>query len=347
MRWCTALALNAQDRAIFFRCLSTLFQNGVTLVRSVDLLSKQCENRHLAAAAKDMADQLQRGQRLSQAMGKHLHCFSHLHIALIRVGESSGSIDRVFHRLAADEERSHELVQRLRSSLLLPLLITGLCVLLVAVVAPLVLGSVIQQMALDAGQMPWPTRLMMFVSATVRNPLCWVAAVLGAAGAWQALRRSDSLWRAQLLDRVPVLGKVLRLYAITRFTRTLDTSISVGFPLLKAMQMAGAASGHPLLEQRLPLALQAVTHGDELDAALERCEFFPRLFLQGVRAGQESGKLATMLGHLANIYQLEADYSTETFTRMLEPIVLGLVGTLVGFCVIATILPLGKLVDSL
>lgn len=341
------MGISAQERAIFFRCLSTLFQNGVTLVRSVDLLSQQCENPLLAAAAKDMADQLQRGQRLSQAMGKHLQCFSHLHIALIRVGESSGSIDRVFHRLAGDEERSHELVHRLRSSLLLPLLITGLCVLLIAVVAPLVLGSVIQQMALDPAQMPWPTRLMMLVSSAVRNPLCWVAGLVAGAAAVEGLRRSDPLWRAMCLDRVPVLGKVLRLYAITRFTRTLDTSISVGFPLLKAMQMAGAASGHALLEERLPRAVQAVMHGDELDTALARCDFFPRLFLQGVLAGQESGKLATMLGHLANIYQLEADYCTETFTRMLEPVVLGLVGVLVGFCIVATILPLGKLVDSL
>ena len=344
--------VSAQDRAVFFRCLATLFDSGVSLVRSFELLGQQTENKSLAEAAQRVAVTLSQGYTLSDSMVRHPNCFTRLHLALIRVGQRSGALSLVFARLAVDEEQRCALRQRLQSTLVVPLLVTAACILLITVVAPMVLGSVLQHLGLKPEQLPWMTRVLVVASTLLRSPLSWVVGAVGLALAiplWRRWQQDDKgrLQLAEALDRVPGLGWALRLSAVTQFLRTLETTLSVGFPLLDSMKMAAEATGHPMLEQSMPAAMEAVKEGEELHVALQACEFFPSLVGQGVQAGQESGKLAVMLRHLAQIVQLDLDQACETFSVALEPIVIGLVGIMVGFCVVATLLPMVKLVDTL
>lgn len=321
-------------------------------MQSMELLSGQTDSPVLAAAARDVALQLSRGQTLSRSLSRHRVCFTATHTALVQVGETSGALGTVFERLAVEEERTYELQQQLRSSLVLPLFITAACLLLVTVVAPLVLGSVLTHLAGDASTLPWPSRLLMLASTLLRSPVAWLLAAVALTGGHLALRKvaTSEDGRRQIhaaLDRIPALGPLLRIIATIRFLRTLETTIKVGFPLLKSLDLAGSACAHAVLQQRLARAREAVQDGEELHRALQGCEFFPRLVLHGIRAGEESGQLTQMLGFLAAIYQLEVDTSTRTFTQVLEPLVLCLVGGLVGFCVIAALLPLSQLLETL
>lgn len=347
-----ARRVTAQHRAVFFRCLATLFESGVPLLLSTQLLARQTESAPLAVAAEDISQQLSRGNSLSKSMSRHPWCFTPMQMALVRVGENSGRLGGVFARLATDEEHRSALMQKMRSSLMLPIFISLACVALIALIAPLVLGSVIQQMGLSEGQMPWPTRILILLAAIFRNPLCWAGLVaLTVAGAFGLAHLEKTpggrRLRASVLDRIPGLGRVLRLYAVAQFTQTLETTLEVGFPLLKSLEMSAAAASHPLLEDAIPVTVDAVKEGVELDKALARCDFFPTLLIQGAKAGLEAGGLTHMLRHLAKMYQQDVDYASETLGHALEPLVIAVVGLMVGFAVVATLLPMTRLVDSL
>ncbi|MBX3170972.1 MAG: type II secretion system F family protein [Candidatus Eremiobacteraeota bacterium] len=344
--------VTAQHRAVFFRCLATLFESGVPLLLSTQLLARQTESAPLAAAAEDLSQQLARGNSLSKSMTRHPWCFTPMQIALVRVGENSGRLGGVFSRLASEEEHRSALLQKMRASLMLPIFISLACVALIALIAPLVLGSVIQQMGLTPAQMPWPTRILIFMAALLRSPVCWSGLLALVAGAAFGLARLEKTpggrrWRAGVLDAIPGLGRVLRLYAVAQFTQTLETTLEVGFPLIKSLEMSASASAHPLLQEAIPVTLEAVEAGVELDKALARCEFFPTLLIQGAKAGIEAGGLTHMLRHLARMYQQDVDYASETLGHALEPLVIAVVGLMVGFAVVATLLPMTRLVESL
>ena len=344
--------VTAQHRAVFFRCLATLFESGVPLLLSAQLLSRQTESAPLATAAEDIALQLSRGNQLSKCMTRHPWCFTPMQIALVHVGETSGRLGGVFTRLATDEENRSALIQKMRSTLLLPIFISLACVALIALIAPLVLGSVVQQMGLTEAQLPWPTKVLVFLAAMFRSPLCWVGG-LGLAGATAlGMSRLEKTvagrrWRASVLDSIPGLGRVLRLYAVAQFTQTLETTLEVGFPLIKSLQMSADAASHPLLQESIPITMESAKAGVDLDKALSQCDFFPPLLIQGVKAGTEAGSLTHMLGHLAKMYQQDVDYASETLGHALEPLVIAAVGAMVGFAVVATLLPMTRLVDSL
>jgi type II secretory pathway component PulF len=339
-----------KHRGVFFRCLATLFESGVSLVQSFELLAEQSEAPALSEAARAVSRGLQHGHTLSACLAQHPGCFTPQHLNLVRVGERSGALSHVFERLALDEERGLALVERMRAALLLPLLITGLCIGLICLVAPLLLGSVLNEMGLDFAQLPWMTKVLVGASALLRSPWSWLAAVLLLLGGGRAWRRRSArsrlIW-ARLLDRVPGLGSTWRLYATLRFVRTLETTVSVGVPLVECLEMAGRAAAHPLLQQAMPGLLAAVRQGDELDLALENCDFFTASVVQSVRAGQEAGSLVVSLHSLARLQEIDLTHSCELFTQMLEPLVLLIVGGLVGFCVVATILPVSQLVEQL
>jgi type IV pilus assembly protein PilC len=344
--------VSAQHRAVFFRCLATLFESGVTLLASTQLLAGQTDSAPLATAAQDITNQLSRGHTLSQSMARHPWCFSPMQLALVRVGETSGRLGAVFSRLAQAEEQRSALIQRMRSTLMLPILISLVCLALVTVVAPLVLGGVIQQMGLSQQAMPWPTQILILFSTLLRSPWTWVIALpLLVAAGWGLAQLEKSArgrhLRATALDHLPGLGRVIRLYALAHFMQTLETTLEVGFPLLKSLEMSSQAAAHPLLEEAMPEVVEAVRSGVELDRALAHCEFFPSLVVQAVKAGQEAGSLNSMLRYLSKLYEVEVEYASQTLSVALEPLVISLVGVLVGFSVVATLLPMTRLVDSL
>lgn len=344
--------VSGQPRAVYFRCLATLFESGVPLVRCFELLAQQSEHPWLRHASQQVGRLLAQGNTPADAMQRYPACFSPLHIALVRVGQRSGAMSQVFLRLAWDEESQLRLRQKLRSSLIMPLFISAFCIALMVFVSPLLLGSVLQNLELPPEKMPWISQCLVAMGWGLRNPWCWLLGFTCAGLAWKGWRgwqSSDSgrLQLARQLDRIPGLGWLLRLAAATQFLQTLETTLSVGFPLLESLRMATEAANHPLLSEALPGFLADIKAGDELHEAARKTEFFNAMVIQGIQAGQESGSLTRMLKHLTAILQVDLDYACETFSLALEPLVMALVGGMVGACVIGTLLPMVRLVESL
>jgi type IV pilus assembly protein PilC len=344
--------VSGQDRAVLLRCLSTTLDSGVGVDRSLDLLAQQQESRDLAQACQGMARWVRNGNYLSAAMARFPWVFTRLHRRLVQVGESTGSLVQVLQRLSLYEEKQLDLNLKIRSSLTTPALVCVLCITLVIFIPPLLFDGLFEMLRDSNTAIPWPTQLLMSFSVMLRSRLFYAALLIGGLAGVPLLHRAYH--HRGLAKRVmawalavPILGKNLRLIAVTRFLQSLEIMLRVGLPILTSLEMAAASSDNPVLEEAIQGAVESVKQGDEIHVALARSEFFPLTVIHSVEVGEQSGKLCAMLESLVRLYNIELESAFETLARSLEPLVISLIGAIVGFTVIATLLPLVKLIETL
>jgi type IV pilus assembly protein PilC len=348
---CAAWQVRGRQRALFFRSLGTLFECGVRIDSALHCLSCQGESEELQRAALGLSQGIQTGQRLSHSMSRYPWIFSRLQCKMLAVGEQSGRLADVLMRLARHEEAGVASQLKLRSVLVTPIIISALCILLIVVVPPLLFEGMLQMLADTASQLPWPTLMLLCVSRWLRSPLFYLAmAGLATAGGLATRAFLSSRSRAAALQglvlKLPVLGPVLQMITVTRFGQNLQAMLESGMPLMGALELSAQACNSPLLEARMPAVLEALQNGETLMKGLRRLQMLPPGFLYGVDVAEESGKLAQMLKSLNDLYALELEQRMSVVSALLEPLVLSFVGLVVGFTVIATLLPVLKVVDS-
>lgn len=325
-----------------------MFSSGVPLVSALDMLSQQQEYPDLGAACRGMAKKLQEGRYLSQAMQSYPAIFKAVHQKMVMSGERSGQLNAVLLRLADREEQLGESAQKLRASLTMPILVSGLCITLAVAAPPLLFRGLFQMIAEVGGSLPWTTRCLMAFSSFLTSPLFLVLLValpFAARYLWKRLHE-EAEWQFQLL-KIPHLGSSLRLLYITNFVQNLRTMLDVGIPLLQALELSGRATDLACMDVVIGRVSELVKQGEELSDSLAGAGFFPASLAQGVRASEEAGRMTTMLKNLESIYRLELDQRLEMLTRAMEPLVLGLIGVIVGFTLIATLQPLLSVLDKL
>ncbi|MBS2037963.1 type II secretion system F family protein [bacterium] len=336
-------------QAQFFRCLAAMFSSGIPLDRCFDSLAQQTPDALLREAAGQMNARICRGQMLSEAMETH-PLFSKLQVQLVRVGESSGALEVIFGRIADEEERRLALEDRVRLALTTPLWVGCICLLCAIFLPPFLFHGLLAMFEDGKLTVPWPTRLLMEFSAFVRSPWLLMTTLSLGLALWAVRGRfqlwwSSLSWQSRLL-RLPVIGRVLWLVALTRLLHSLEMMVSSGVPLIRALQLAGHCSASPPLGLAMQEAVRSIQGGADLGAALKPSGWFPNTFIQGLRAGQECGRLAGMLKHLSRLFEIELEHSLELLARASEPLFLLMVGGCVGFTVIATLMPMVDLIRS-
>lgn len=340
--------VSGRDRAMVLRSLGVMFNSGCSLTQSLAMLAEQAESKLMADACQHLYKQLQAGHYLSAAMQKIPWVFTRLHIKMVQVGENSGKLGSVLLKLAEYEDRQIELQMKIRNALTMPLIICSMCVLMVLIGPPFLFGNLFAFLSETGGQLPWPTRLLMALSQALKSPVFWIlAGLLTGAGVVAVRRHGGSPRVFQKLLQLPALGAVFQLLVLTRFAQALQSMLEVGIGLVQALQLASQACDCRYLELAMDKCIEQVKEGDSLAEAFAQVELFPGAFVQSVAAGEESGSLSAMLGSLARLYQVELDHSLDLLTKSLEPVVLGLVGGIVCFVVVATLSPMLKLVESL
>lgn len=278
--------------------------------------------------------------------------FTTVQTRMIQVGEKSGRLGQVLIKLADYEDKAISLKLKVRTALTMPLIICVMCLLMVVIMPPFLFGGLFEILRETGGELPLATKILMTFSDGIRGSWFWLGAVLcgGVAGAawWRHNEDVDLQIRVyRALLRIPALGAVLRLVTITRFASALETMLAVGIPVLQGIQLAGHSCGNAYLEEITGEVVKQIKDGEELAAALALHPFFPGAFVQGVAAGEEAGRLQDMLKSLSELYQVELDHSLELLTKSLEPLILGAVGGIVCFVVVATLAPMLKVVESL
>jgi len=332
-----------KDLAIMSRQASTMLSSGLSLLRALSILSDQTENKKLKDILGKVRDDVERGVSFSDAVAKYPVDFPPIMINMIRAGETGGFLDQAMDSIATNFEKEHKLRATIKSAMTYPVVV--LCMSLVAVVIMLVFIVPIFQNMFSSlgGQLPLPTMMLVWLSQAMVyvGPVLAVAIILGWLW-WRANKNTDRVRGAidPLKLRLPVFGQLNRKIVMARFARNLSNMIGAGVPILEALQIAGQVSNNFVVERALGRVSEAVRKGESIAAPLERETVFPTMVAQMIAVGEDAGSMELMLERIAVFYDNEVEASTEALTSLIEPLLIGFLGVVVGGMIVALYLPI-------
>lgn len=338
--------------AVFFRSLAVMTQSGVRLDRALKLLSEQGDDPRMSQVSKGMSRAVHVGAKVSAGMLLYPKAFSQLQLKMVQVGERTGALDRILERLSDYEERRRATELKFKSALTYPAFLFGLALVMLVLVPPYLFQGLFQVIEESGVEPPLITVMVIAVSNLIRSFWFWpLLGLLILGGGWTARRawsRPDVRLRVhQALLRVPVLGRAFRVIGLTQFARALAFQLEVGVPPLHALQLAGEASSNPVMELQSEEIIRYLKAGLPLHEAMAQAPFLPGTFLQMIQVGEESGLVPLMLERISDIYDSELEHSLEMLTSMMEPLMLLVMGIVVGFVIVATLLPLMQVIQNL
>lgn len=342
----------AAGKVHFFRSLAVMNQAGVSQLKALEMLSQHSEDRVLRATAETLQSRLRRGHSLAQAMAPLSNIFNRLQIRMVRVGEQSGGLPRVLARLADYEERCLKLSQKLTSALTYPFFLALGC-LAFLILGPPYLFADILALVEDYGMEPgWITWTLMRVSDLLAGPgiILLVTALaglsLGLKHLFTKTRGGRYLFWREIL-KIPYLGPVFRASMVARFSQALALQLGAGVPLLKALPDAVRASDNPLLTAREEGATECLRSGQGIVAGLEHLNYLPSMFTAFAEVGVNTGTLDTMIEQLASHFETDLDHRLEVLVTVLEPLIMLVMGIMVGLILVGTLTPMLQLLQTL
>jgi type IV pilus assembly protein PilC len=339
--------------AVFCRQFSTMVDAGVSLVRSLDVLSRQTQDPKLKKILMDLGERVEGGESLSRAMQRHPKTFNNLFIGLIRAGEVGGVLEETLQRLAHFLEKDVELRRKVKSALTYPILVMiaaiGIVTFLVTWVVPQ-FASLFVDIGLKEDEFPAPTQFLIDLSRLFTHNwwilLISIASILVAwklfVGTRFGRRTAD---RVKL--KIPVFGKLHHKICMARFSRTLGTLLTSGVPILQAMETVAGTVGNTIMSDAVMEARAKIREGDRIGDPLEASRLFPPMVVHMIGVGEESGSLDFMLQKIADFYEAEVEATLQSLTAALEPVLIVMLGFIVGFIVISMFLPLIKVIETL
>ncbi|MCA9793834.1 MAG: type II secretion system F family protein [Candidatus Eremiobacteraeota bacterium] len=348
----TTSKVTHHDLAVLFRSLSVMFSSGIPLQQGLPLLAPQLDNPTLQSAVVGITQSIRVGHSFYKAICRYPDIFPLVHRQMFRVAEVTGSLPLVLERVAVHEEKAHESVIRLRSVMIYPLCIMAVSFLFIVFIPPWLFRELFGVIRRADVELPLLTRVMMTFSDLLSTPLAYLGLfllVVSVAGAIRQVLRHEEMQLRLTESAMSIwgLGAALQALATARFARALQLLVDVGIPMHHALELAGQASGNLYLRERTKEAVNLVIDGATVANALEATHFFPRLFLQAVEVGDESGELGRLLSKVADLYDTEMEYRATVLLAALEPLTMLGMGVLVGLTIIATMIPLMRLVQDL
>lgn len=340
--WAAGGRVRRKEITAFTRKISALLGASIPIPQALDSLAEEEENAALRGAVSRMAEAVRKGVSFSGALEEHPGMFSRLYVSMVRVGEEAGVLPKVMDDLAALMEHEDEVRSEVVTAVAYPVFVLGFGILTVVVLLTAVLPK-LSGMLRDMGTLPLPTRILLGVSGFFRDH--WVVLALAAAGLgfglWRYLGTAAgaAAWDGLKL-RLPLVGAVFRASALARFARTLGTLVRAGVSLLPSLRIVEETIGNRVLSAQIARVAEETKGGDSLAAPLRKLGLFPRGVVQMVEVGEETGRLDDMLLKVAEIQERETRGRTKTMVSLLAPFLILVVGALVGFMVIALLLPI-------
>ncbi|HEY4002126.1 MAG TPA: type II secretion system F family protein [Candidatus Xenobia bacterium] len=353
MAWYQKLKkVNEQALTVFSRQFATMINAGLAMVRCLDILSEQTEDKKLQTTLIQVRRDVEGGATLSNALGKHPSVFSTLYVSMVKAGEMGGVLDEVLERLASFMEKDFSLKKKVKSALTYPVVILVMAILIVIFLVLYILPTFVSLFENMNIPLPLPTKILIFVTKAATNPVVMIPTVIVLAGAVFGINRfiATPFGKKQfdlLKLNVPVFGLLNKKVAISRFCRTLGTLLSSGVPIMQALEIVGKASGNEIIAMTVTKIRESIREGESIASPLGSSGMFPPMVTQMVAVGEETGNLDAMLSKISDFYDTEVEYLLSSLTAMLEPIMIVGMGGVVGFIVIAVFLPLYNLIGQL
>jgi type IV pilus assembly protein PilC len=336
-----------KDITLFTRQLATMMKAGVPLLQSFDIVAKGHSNPSVSKLIQDIRGDVETGTSLNQAFRKFPLYFDPLFCNLVGAGEQAGILEDLLARLAMYKEKTLAIKAQIKSALFYPVSILGVAFIVTAVIMIWVVPAFKSVFSSFGADLPAPTLVVMGISDFfVAN---WYFIFGGLFGGFylffQAWRRSVPMQRRMdaILLKVPIFGEVVRKATIARWTRTLATMFAAGVPLVESLDSVGGASGNAVYQDATRKIQTEVSTGTSLTIAMQNADVFPNMVTQMVAIGEESGALDQMLGKVADFYEDEVDEAVKSLSSLMEPLIMVILGVLIGGLVVAMYLPIFKL----
>lgn len=339
--------------AIFCRQFSTMVDAGVSLVRCLDVLSRQTEDPKLKRILLDVGERVESGESLSRSMQRHPRTFNNLFIGLVRAGEVGGVLEESLQRLSSFLEKDVELRRKVKAALTYPVLVmiaaVGIVIFLVWWVVPQ-FAALFKDIGLKDQDFPAMTKFLIDLSKNFTNNwLVILITLVAVIVAWKLF--VSTRFGRRVADRIklkiPVFGKLHHKVCMARFSRTMGTLLTSGVPILQAMETVAGTVGNTIMADAVLDARARIREGDRIGDPLEASRMFPPMVVHMIGVGEESGSLDFMLQKIADFYESEVEATLQSLTAALEPILIVFLGFVVGFIVIAMFLPLIKVIEGL
>ncbi|MGH8296544.1 MAG: type II secretion system F family protein [Steroidobacteraceae bacterium] len=336
--------VNPGDIAMFARQLATMLAAGIPMVQAFEIVSSGSDKPALQKLILDIKADIEGGTSLHEALGKHPLQFDDLFVNLVEAGEQAGALESLLDKVATYKEKSEAIKKKVKKALFYPTAVMAVAFIVTIVLLIFVIPEFQALFKGFGANLPAFTQFVINISELVQHDGLYLAVVVGAA-VWTFLyfkKRSRKM--REVLDRIslkiPIIGPILNKAAIARYARTLSTMFAAGVPLVEALESVAGATGNIVYEDAVMKMKDEVATGQRLQRAMEARGVFPNMVVQMIAVGEESGSLDTMAGKVATFYEAEVDNAVDAMSSLLEPLIMVVLGVIVGGLVIAMYLPI-------
>ncbi len=338
------------DIVVFTRQFATMINAGLPIVRALYVLSEQTDNKKLKDTVDALRKDVEAGLSLSEALDKHPKVFSRLYVEMVRAGEIGGILDGVLLRISDQLENDQELRRKVKSAMTYPTIVLILAILAASFMLIFIVPIFARMFEDLGGTLPLPTRVAMGLSDILTS--IFGVFVYGGMGAavygflrWKKTEQGRKVWGRVSLRLPAKIGDVLQKVALARFARTLGTLSAAGVPILQAIEITATSSGNWVIENALLKSRDAIREGIPIYKPLESEPVFPPMVTRMIAVGEETGDVDGMLGKIADFYESEVDATVKALTSIIEPLMIVVVGGIVGGIIIAMYLPMFKIFE--
>lgn len=338
--------VKSDQLVIFSRQLATMVDSGIPISSALDVLGEQMEDRNFKQTLKKIRDDIEAGASLSEAAGRHPKAFSDFFVNMMRAGESSGHLDEILDRVASYLEKVSALQRKVAASLFYPAFVSilafGITTFLIVVIVP----KFKEIFTALGGELPLPTLILLKLSEFMGRYL--VFEVIGLVGLCVLFNiyistEKGRMWFDKTTLIVPIIGKLLQKAVIARFARTLATLVKSGVPILSSLEIVAKTSGNKVVEKAVMSARASIKEGENIADPLAHSKVFPVMVTRMIAVGEKTGELEKMLSKIADFYENEVDAAVTALTSLIEPLVIAVLGLVIGGIVVALFLPVFKI----
>ena len=336
--------ITAADISVFSRQIATMLAAGVTLIQSLDMISQGHAKASMRKLRGDITNEVRSGNPLSNSLRKHPEYFDDLYCDLVYTGEQSGALETIYDRIATYKEKAEALKSKIKKAMFYPIAVVVVAFIVTTILLVFVVPQFEEIFSSFGAELPAFTLFVLAISNFVQSYGIFIGIGIGIAGYlfMRAHKKSqkfrDRVDKAVL--KIPIIGEILKKASIARFTRTLATTFAAGVPLIGALESAAGASGNAVFRDAILYIRKEVAGGMPMHTSMRTTNVFPDMVTQMVAIGEESGSVDAMLSKIATIYEAEVDDMVDGLTSLLEPMIMAVLGVVIGGLIIAMYLPI-------
>jgi len=332
-----------KDLAVFSRQFATMINSGLSLLRSLNILAEQTESDELKRVLGEVRNEVESGASLSAAMGKHPRVFPPLMVNMTKAGEIGGFLDSVLLQIAENYEAEVKLRGKIKSAMTYPVVVACISGIALVIMLTFVVPTFASMFKQLGSKLPAPTQMLVDLSHMMKFllPLGIIGAIVGFS-VWKRVKHEERVRAVvdPLKLKIPVFGMLFRKVALARFARNLGTMIRSGVPILQALDIVADTTGNYTLTMAVRDVQESVRQGESLSRPLEHHPVFPPMVVQMMSVGEDTGALDTMLHKISDFYDQEVEATTEALTALIEPIMIAVLGGLIGSMIVCLYLPI-------